>query len=84
MRETFHSSLRLSEIVLTELGVDAGEAQHMIDVFRAHDEETLVAQHAVFRDEQQLIQSTQQAAAELASLLEADRLEPPANEPRKA
>ena len=84
VRETFHSSLRLSEIVLTELGVDAGEAQHMIEVFRAHDEETLVAQHAVFRDEQQLIQSTQQAAAELASLLEADRLEPPANEPRKA
>ena len=83
VRETFQSSLRLSEMVLTELGVDAGEAQRMVEVFRQHDEETLAAQHDVFRDEQQLIQSTQQAAAELTSLFEADRTEPSPNEARK-
>jgi monovalent cation:proton antiporter-2 (CPA2) family protein len=75
VRETFHSSLRLSEVVLTELGVDEAEAHHMVDLFQQHDEQTLLSQHADFRDEQQLIQSTQEAAAELANLFEADRSE---------
>jgi monovalent cation:proton antiporter-2 (CPA2) family protein len=73
VRETFHSSLRLSEIVLAELGVPDSDAQRMVDLFRQHDEATLIAQHAVFRDEQQMIQSVQQATDELESLFEADR-----------
>jgi voltage-gated potassium channel Kch len=85
VRETFHSSLRLSEIVLSELGVPASDAQRMVELFRQHDETTLVAQHAVFRDEQQMIQSVQQAADELATLFEADRSDPPSDTaPRSA
>ncbi len=73
VRETFHSSLTLSGLVLRELGVPADEAQRTVDLFRQHDEATLVAQHDLFRDEQQLIQSTQQASDELISLFEADQ-----------
>ena len=42
-------------------------------LFRDHDEKNLLETHAIYRDEQQLIQSEQQAADELASLFEADR-----------
>ena len=77
VRETFHSSLNLSGMVLAELGVPADEASRMVDLFRQHDEATLVAQHEVFRDEKQLIQSTQQASEELTSLFEADQSDRP-------
>ena len=50
-------------------------AQKAVETFRAHDEATLLKQLAVFRDEQQLIQSAQDAARELEQLFEADREE---------
>lgn len=73
VRETFHSSLHLSEMVLEALDVPPSEARRAVDMFREHDERTLVASHAFYKDERQLIQSAQQAAAELAELFEADR-----------
>jgi monovalent cation:proton antiporter-2 (CPA2) family protein len=73
VRETFHSSLVLAESALTALGIDADAASRAVALFRDHDERTLAASHAVYRDEQKLIQSTQDAAAELESLFEADR-----------
>jgi CPA2 family monovalent cation:H+ antiporter-2/glutathione-regulated potassium-efflux system protein KefB len=73
VRETFHSSLVLAEQALTALGVEADAAARAVALFRDHDEKTLVASHAVYRDEQKLIQTTQDASAELASLFEADR-----------
>jgi len=73
VRETFHSSLKLAEQALTELGIDHGAAERAVTLFREHDERTLQEMHAIYRDEKQLIQSTQQATAELASLFEADR-----------
>ncbi|MGQ9367552.1 monovalent cation:proton antiporter-2 (CPA2) family protein [Azospirillum sp. ST 5-10] len=72
-RETFHSSLRLTERILVSHGMDANEARRTVETFRAHDERTLEAQHAVYRDERRLIQSTRDAAAELQSLFEADK-----------
>ncbi|HYG89817.1 MAG TPA: monovalent cation:proton antiporter-2 (CPA2) family protein [Azospirillum sp.] len=75
VRETFHSSLHLTEQVLTATGMDAEEAHRTIETFRTHDQRTLVAQHAVHHDEQQLIQSSRDAALELQSLFEADRPE---------
>ncbi len=42
-------------------------------LFRDHDEQNLIATHAIYRDEQQLIQNVQQAADELTGLFEADR-----------
>jgi len=72
VRETFHSSLRLGLQVLTEAGVPAAEAEHLVSIFEQHDERTLRTQHAVYRDEKQLIQTTRQIAEELRGLLEAD------------
>ncbi|HEX2940643.1 MAG TPA: NAD-binding protein, partial [Rhodopila sp.] len=73
VRETFYSSLKMAEGALTLLGVPGREAARSVALFREHDERTLQAGHAVYRDEKQLIQTTQQAAEELAALFEADR-----------
>lgn len=72
-RETFLSSLNLTEKVLTATGLDADEARHTVETFRTHDERTLERQHAIYHDEQRLIQNSQDAAKELQSLFEADR-----------
>ena len=73
VRETFFSSLRLSEIAMEELGVSAEEVERTVRVFREHDEHQLRASHAIYLDETRLIQSAREAAQELAELLEADR-----------
>jgi voltage-gated potassium channel Kch len=73
VRDTFHSSLRLAELSLTALGVAPEAAAHAVALFRDQDEANLLAAHAIYRDEAQLIQSTQQAAEELTALFEADR-----------
>ena len=72
VRDTFHSSLCLAQQSLRALGIDAEAASRAISIFREHDERTLAEAHTFYRDEKQLIQSTQQATAELASLFEAD------------
>jgi monovalent cation:proton antiporter-2 (CPA2) family protein len=75
VRETFDSSLRLTADVLRDLGVSEEETARTLDTFRAHDERTLIRQHAVHQDESRLIQTSKQAAAELLALFEADREE---------
>ena len=76
VRETFFSSLRMSEMVLQSLDVPPEAAHRAIELFREHDEQTLQETHAVAHDEQQLIQSTQQAVQELQFLFETDRQTP--------
>jgi voltage-gated potassium channel Kch len=73
VRDTFHSSLELGRLALTGLGIEEGAAAHAVALFREHDEKTLVASHAIYRDETQLIQTMRDAAEELESLFEADR-----------
>ena len=73
VRDTFLSSLRLAELSLTALGVQEDAAARAVALFRDHDEQNLIATHAIYRDEQQLIQNVQQAADELTGLFEADR-----------
>ncbi len=75
VRETFYSSLRLTEQLLLELGMGAEEAERTIRVFREHDERVLVDQHGFYQDEKQMIQTTKQAMIELRGLLEADQAE---------
>ena len=72
VRETFHSSLRLSEMVLEDLGVKPDEARRAVEFFQAYDERMLAETHAFYDDERQLIQSAKQAADELSGLFEAD------------
>jgi monovalent cation:proton antiporter-2 (CPA2) family protein len=73
VRETFYSSLRLSELVMAQLGVPRATAERAIELFRVHDERTLEEMQAVAGDEQLLIQSTREAARELTELFESDR-----------
>jgi monovalent cation:proton antiporter-2 (CPA2) family protein len=75
VRETFHASLRLTEEVLEQLGIDPEDAKRTIDVFRKHDERLLIDQHGIYEDEKQMIQTTKQALVELRGLLEADQAE---------
>ncbi|MGH7082961.1 MAG: cation:proton antiporter, partial [Acetobacteraceae bacterium] len=73
VRETYFSSLKLARWALEDLGISSKEAGHTIALFTEHDERLLEETHAIYTDEKQLIQTTQQAAEELAVLLDADR-----------
>jgi monovalent cation:proton antiporter-2 (CPA2) family protein len=73
VRDTFHSSLRMAEDSLLALGILPEEAARSVALFRAHDERNLLETHAIYRDEKQLIQNTQQATDELMGLFEADQ-----------
>jgi monovalent cation:proton antiporter-2 (CPA2) family protein len=75
VRETFYSSLRMTQDVLEALGLDAAEIERTITTFRDHDEKVLRDQHGFYNDERQMIQTTKQAAEELRGLLEADTSE---------
>jgi CPA2 family monovalent cation:H+ antiporter-2/glutathione-regulated potassium-efflux system protein KefB len=77
IRETLYSSLRLTEMVLERLGVEPELAHRAIELFEQHDERSLQETHAIAYDEQQLIQSSQQAATELMDLFETDMAQRP-------
>ncbi len=72
IRETYVSSLDLTQQVLRGLGLTEWEAQDAVATFRRHDEQFLARQHAVYHDETQLIQSSKEAVQELESLLQSD------------
>jgi glutathione-regulated potassium-efflux system protein KefB len=72
MRETFHSSLELSQQVLEALGVPPEIAADRRERFRQHDEKMLLDQHLVYDDEAALIASSQQAFRDLENLFAAD------------
>ncbi|WP_158915516.1 monovalent cation:proton antiporter-2 (CPA2) family protein [Caulobacter sp. S45] len=72
VRETFFSSLRLTELVLRSLDFSEAEARRTVATFRERDEQMLINQHAFYDDEKQLMQTATQAADELRALFEAD------------
>ena len=72
VRETFFSSLRLTELLLEELDVPAAQARRAIDLFRDHDEKILLETYAIAHNEKQMIQTTQEANKELLDLFESD------------
>jgi CPA2 family monovalent cation:H+ antiporter-2/glutathione-regulated potassium-efflux system protein KefB len=73
VRETFFSSLRLTELLLEKLDVPAAQAERAIALFREHDERMLTETYAIAQDEQKLIQTTQEARQELLDLFESDQ-----------
>jgi CPA2 family monovalent cation:H+ antiporter-2/glutathione-regulated potassium-efflux system protein KefB len=73
VRDTFHSSLKMAQDSLVALGIAPEDAARSVELFRVHDEQNLLDTHAIYRDEKQLIQSTQQATEELTALFEADQ-----------
>ncbi|MFL5352381.1 monovalent cation:proton antiporter-2 (CPA2) family protein [Archangium sp.] len=71
-RETLLSSLDMAARVLQELGFDEERARSVVERFRVYDEELLARQYAVHLDEEQLLQTAQQAREELRGLFEQD------------
>ncbi|MBS0319634.1 MAG: cation:proton antiporter [Proteobacteria bacterium] len=74
-RETFLASVETARRALVECGLDAAAADRAVALFKEHDARTMEAQYAVRQDEQQLIQTTAQAAAQLQEVFEADAAE---------
>ncbi|VVP80511.1 Glutathione-regulated potassium-efflux system protein KefC [Pseudomonas fluorescens] len=75
VRETFYSSLEMSRQTLIGLGLTQEQADARIKRFKHHDEQVLEAQHAVYDDAAKVMQTAQEARAELARLFESDQLE---------
>jgi glutathione-regulated potassium-efflux system ancillary protein KefC/glutathione-regulated potassium-efflux system protein KefB len=71
-RETFLSSLAMSEQALLDLGFGAEEVDRLMTTFRDKDEQLIREQHAVQHDEEQLIQTARDTARELELLLRSD------------
>jgi monovalent cation:proton antiporter-2 (CPA2) family protein len=76
-RDTFPASLEVAHEALLKLNYGMAASQHAIRFFREHDEAQLDGQYAVHHDEAQLIQTTQQVAAQLNELFEADMAQQP-------
>lgn len=72
VRETFFSSLAMTESLLVEAGLGKADAHRTVRTFREHDEELLVSTHAIYKDERKLIQTAHEAREELEGLLQAD------------
>ena len=72
IRRAYFSSLEMTRHLLQALGDTEEYAAETIRKFRRHDEVTLLKQQAVYRDEQKLIQTSQDAIRELEQLFEAD------------
>jgi len=71
-RETFRASLEIAREALRRTGFAPAAADRAIDLFQRHDLQQLEVQYAVHQDEDQLIQTNIQAAAQLRELFEAD------------
>ena len=71
-RETFLSSIAISEEVLASIGVSAEDTSRASESFRERDEQLLKEQHAFHQSEEKLLQSARDTAAELDLLLKDD------------
>ena len=72
IRETFHSSLKMTRKTLEALGLPHELAADRVERFRRYDEELLKKQALVYDDETKLIQSTRDALVDLQQLFDAD------------
>jgi glutathione-regulated potassium-efflux system protein KefB len=75
VRETLHSSLEISRLVLEDLGLDPALAADRVEKFRAHDANLLKSQYLVYDDEAALVQSAKDALDDLDRLFEADTVD---------
>ena len=72
IRRSYGSSLEMTAQLLDALGETPEHIERDIARFRRHDTETLLKQHAIYRNEKQLIQTAKESAQELQQLFEAD------------
>ena len=79
-RETFPASVEMARLALLRMGMSPSVTERTVSLFTRHDEEQLEAQYAVHHDEAALIQTAQEAAAQLQDLFESDAPAPAARE----
>lgn len=72
IRDTLLSSISLASDVLKGLGFSGAEAERAANLFTEHDAKLLDRQYAFRDDEEALIQSSKDSAAQLKSLFESD------------
>lgn len=72
VRETFHSSLKMTRKTLEALGMPHEQAVDRVERFRRHDENLLKSQYLVYDDETRLVQTSIEALSDLQKLLDAD------------
>ncbi len=72
VRETFHSSLVMSQSVLEQLGLDPALAAQRVEKFREFDEKLLAEQHLFYDDDSAIRQNAREAQLDLDRLFEAD------------
>ncbi|MGN6741454.1 monovalent cation:proton antiporter-2 (CPA2) family protein [Dyella sp.] len=72
VRETFHSSLKMTRKTLEALGMPHEQAVDRVERFRRHDEKLLKTQYLVYDDETRLVQTSIEALSDLQKLLDAD------------
>lgn len=73
VREYFDSSLDMAGRVFRELGIPGKRADQMVKRFKDYDEELLREQYRIHSDEAEMIRTSKEAAAHLASLFEYDQ-----------
>jgi monovalent cation:proton antiporter-2 (CPA2) family protein len=71
-REVFAASLEATMDVLKAIGMNDADARHAVALFREHDEQLLAQQYSVHENEDELIQTTKQAAEQLQEVFEQD------------
>jgi voltage-gated potassium channel Kch len=72
-RETWHTSLDMTQQALVQLGFKPSDAAITMATFREHDVALLKRQRAIYRERSKLAQSTREASEELLMLFESDR-----------
>ncbi len=72
VRETYHSSLKMTRKTLQALGLSAEFAADRVERFRRYDEDLLNKQALLYDDKVRLAQSTRDALTDLQTLFEAD------------
>jgi voltage-gated potassium channel Kch len=75
VRETFHSAIAMTGLVLGELGISTQASEQILSKFKVSDERQLRESWSFRNDETRLIQGARQLNEELTSLFANDRPE---------
>lgn len=75
VRETYYSALYLAEEMLVGIGHERDEAHELITLFQTNDQASMQRQHGLHNDQERIVQSSREAAAELQRLFSEDQRE---------
>ncbi len=71
-RETFEAALQLGGKLLQQLGFDSGRAQQVVQKFRAHNLQTLMAVYPHYKNQAQMVSMLKQGRQELEDMFARD------------